>query len=323
MKSSILRDADPIRYDSRTYRDDRTDAPSRTDHKVDAVHEILRDQLAPRIATMSANAARTDRREFYHFRRRKTGRRCSCFVAESSPDKDCPICIGTGIVGGYDKFGTRAEILDYTHPDLIMVNVEPNLDENTRPVYFRLKNEANFGYIEATLPIRANEGIIDTYFLGQPLFNCGARILATAPNASSAYITKPEDWIPFLAYPSVTVRIEMRKGDKRPLVSHLMIRYETLSTKVIWGDIPRSDENIKNSQFGLFDAYSEIGIFFDAKTTPLFEPEDVLYRIYDQRRFKILDVRQNRVASTLTSTDVVARFLIDTNDRQLYTNLLV
>lgn len=115
----------------------------------------------------------------------------------------------------------------------------------------------------------------------------------------------------------------MRKGDKRPLVSHLMFRYETLDTKIIWGDIPRSDENIRNSQFGIFDAYSEISIFFDAKTTPLFEPEDVLYRVYDQKRFKILDVRQNRIASTLTSTDVVARYLIDTNDRQLYTNLLV
>ena len=39
--------------------------------------------------------------------------------------------MATGVVAGYEKFGTRAEVLDYTSPGLVMVNVEPNFDEDT------------------------------------------------------------------------------------------------------------------------------------------------------------------------------------------------
>ena len=121
--------------------------PSDTDHKIDHIHDIVRDQLAPRIQTKSANAVLTDRRYFLYYRRRRTGRRCSCFLTETSPENQCPICVGTGIVGGFDKFGTITEILDYTTPNLIMVNVEPNFKEDTRPVYLKLIDGKDEGYI--------------------------------------------------------------------------------------------------------------------------------------------------------------------------------
>ena len=57
--------------------------PSDTDHKIDHVHEIVRDQLAPRIQTKSANAVLTDRRYFLYYRRKRTGRRCGCFLTET------------------------------------------------------------------------------------------------------------------------------------------------------------------------------------------------------------------------------------------------
>ena len=55
-----LRDIRPQR-NTRTWQEDRDkDIASRTDHKVDAAHQILVDQLAPRIQSMSFNAASVD-----------------------------------------------------------------------------------------------------------------------------------------------------------------------------------------------------------------------------------------------------------------------
>ena len=83
-----------------------TGEPSNTDHKVDAINELVQEQLVPRIKSMSANAVTVDRRDFYYYKRKRTGRRCSCYATDTSPDNQCQICYGKGIVGGFEKYGT-------------------------------------------------------------------------------------------------------------------------------------------------------------------------------------------------------------------------
>lgn len=297
--------------------------PSDTDHKIDHVHEIVRDQLAPRIQTKSANAVLTDRRYFLYYRRKRTGRRCGCFLTETSPENQCPICIGTGIVGGFDKFGTITEVLDYTTPNLIMVNVEPNYTEDTRPIYLKLMEGKKNGYIEGILPIKNNIRAIDNFMIFQPIFNRGTTIFAIDPNNNQAEIKDRADLIPFLAFDKVKIRIEFTKIDERPLVSHFLLRYQIKEDMQIWGDIPQSEQEPTSTDFGQFEMYQEIGIFFPYRPVLKYRNEDVLYRISDGRMFKIVMVKENIVANVLTSTDVRARYLIKDIDVGVTRHLMI
>lgn len=288
-----------------------TGEPSRTDQKVDHIYEIISGQLAPRIKTLSANAVLSDRRLFYYYFRKRTGRRCSCFASDTSPESQCPVCLGTGIVGGFEKYGTKTEVIDFTTPNLVMVNCEPSFDLDTRPVYLRLKDGYDFGYVEGQFPILNNIGKIDTFMLFQPIFNHGTRLIAIDPLGNEAVISECKQLEPFLAFDRLRIRIEFTKGDARPLMSHFMLRYMTQENLIVHGDIPTSDQDLILSNTGLFDAYQEISIFFDAVTVTQFNNEDVLYRLEDGRRFKVVTVNDNRFGGgTLTSTVVKARFLI-------------
>lgn len=305
-----------------TDQNHKIETPSHTDHKVDAAHELLRDQLAPRIKQLSTNAVLTDRRAFFYYKRITTGRRCSCFLHESSPDSQCPICIGTGVVGGFQKYGTISETIDFTSPHLTLVNCEPNLDDNTRPVYLKLSDGFDSGYIEAEIPIRKNIGLVDTYNLHQPLFNHGATVFFEDPNGFQAQIKTKADIIPFLDCPNVKIRIQMERIEgEKPIISHFLLRYQILEEMRIFGDNPRAEESFFGSEFGYFEGYQEIPIFFDGQNIQKFDNEDILIRLEDNRWFKITRVNDNRFGDTLTSTDISARFLIPTID-QGYFNLL-
>jgi hypothetical protein len=214
-------------------------------------------------------------------------------------------------VGGFEKYGTKTEVIDFTSPNLKMVNCEPNFDQNTRPVYFRLKDGYDYGYVEAQIPVLNNIGEIDTFMLFQPVFNRGTRIIAIDPLGFEQVITEKDDFIPFLAYDRMRIRLEFNRGDERPLVSHFLLRYKTANDQVVFGDIPTSDEEITGSNLGLFDSYQEISIYFDGFTITRFNNEDVLYRLEDGRRFKIISTNENRFGGgVLTSTTVRVRYLI-------------
>lgn len=287
-----------------------TGEPSRTDHKVDEAHQFLRDVLAPRMQTMNANAAMVDRRYFYYFQRKKTGRRCSCFATETSPDKQCPVCFGVGIVGGFEKYGTKTEVLDSTTPNLVLVNVEPNFDEDTRPVYLRLTPGAKKGYAEAEFSLRANIGVPDAFMLYQPVFNRGTRVIATAPNGYFSELREDSDLQPFLQHPTVKIRVEFSCTDAKPVISHFLFRYRTEADPRIWGDIPNSDTNPQLSEIGQIDFVEDISIFFDGKRIRSFGYFDLLYRIEDGKRFIINSVKPTRIAGVLTATDCRARYIV-------------
>lgn len=300
-----------------------TGEPSDTDQKIDHVHEVVRDQLAPRIQTKSANAVLTDRREFFYFQRKRTGRRCSCYTFQSSPENQCPICLGTGIVAGYEKFGTLSEVIDFTSTNLTMVNVEPNFDEDTRPVYLKLVDGRDKGYVEANIPIKNNIGIVDNFMLYQPIFNRGTKIIATDPMGASAVIEEKEDFEPFLAFDNVTIRIEITRVDPKSVISHFLLRYKIRESLLVFGDLARAEEEFAGLESGAYEHYAEIPIFFDAKTIPRFRNEDILFRCRDSRKFKVVLVNENVVAGVLTSTDVRARYIIPSIDVGVHVHLLL
>ena len=73
----------------------------------------------------------------YLYRRRRVGRRCSCWQVPDAaePNMECPVCYGTGFVGGWDKEGCVTEVFDVTYPkyDREAVVINPH----AQPHYFQ------------------------------------------------------------------------------------------------------------------------------------------------------------------------------------------
>jgi hypothetical protein len=216
-------------------------------------------------------------------------------------------------VGGYDKYGTHVEVLDFTHPSLRLVNVEPNISDDTRPVYLRLKSGYKKGFAEVDFQIKQNIGEIDTYNLFQPLRTQGSQIFAFDPNGFHKQILEPSDFAEFLKYPTMRVRVVFNAVSgvgQKYYFSHFLLRYKTQDNLIVFGDIPKTEHSLTLSNLGVFDQYNEIQIFFDGKSVRSFNNEDVLYRLHDGLRVKIVQVTPNIVANILTSVDVQARFII-------------
>jgi hypothetical protein len=201
-----------------------------------------------------------------------------------------------------------------------MVNVEPNFEEDTRPVYFKLSDGARFGYVEADFQVKPNIGKIDTYVLAQPAFNRRTKVYAINPvTMSKTELRRDTDLEPYLDGSTLRIRVEMEAGDDRPVFSHFMFRYRHDVEPVIWGDIPNSEESVVTGDFGQFEQYTEINIFFDGKTVRKFDNEDLLYRMSDGKRFSVTRVAPKIVAGITTSVDVAARYLISGIDDGLQT----
>lgn len=316
MKSSILhpgriRDIDPQRS-NRGKRDLRTDANSNTDHKIDAVHQLINDTLAPRIAQKSANAVLSDRREYYYFKKKTMGRRCSCYQEETSPEATCPVCYGTGIVGGYDKFGTDLRVVDATSTNLFLNNMELTFEENPRPLFFKLSDGAGEGYMEFDLEIGKNAMKMEHMLVGQPKFNKSTRLEVISPVAK--VIEQMEDFNELLEYDKLRIRITVYEEESRPWISHFYFRYHIQEDLRVVGDQANTLVSPELDQFGVYEAFNEIPIFWAGKNLYLYDTEDIIYRLQDGQRLKIVDIKKNLVANTLTSIDSTARFLVPNVD---------
>lgn len=316
LKSSILnpgriRGIDPQRS-SKQKRDLRTDSPSNTDAKVDAVHQVVKDMLAPRIAQKSANAVATDRREFFYFKRRTMGRRCSCFQEETMPEATCPICFGTGIVGGYDKYGTDLRVIDATSTDVFLYNMEMTFEENPRPLFFKLVDGAPEGYMEFDLEIGKNALKMEHMLVGQPKFNKSTKLEVLEP--VQKVIEHMNDFNELLGHEKLRVRITVYDEESRPWLSHFYFRYHIQDDLLIFGDQANTMVSPELDQFGVYEAFNEIPIFFAGKCLNLYDTEDFIYRLQDGQRLKIVDITRNVVANTITSIDTTARFLVPNVD---------
>lgn len=312
IRSSILhpgrlRELDPQRS-TRDKRDLRTDSNANTDHKIDAVHQTIKDQLAPRIAQKSANAVLSDRREFYYFKKRTTGRRCSCFQEETAPESTCPICYGVGIVGGYDKYGTDLKVIDATANDVFLNNIELTFEENPRPLFFKLSDGAKSGYMEFDLDIGRNAIEMEYMLVGQPKFNKSTKLEVIDPVQTT--IEKMEDFNPLLVHDKLRIRITVFDEETRPWLSHFYFRYKIRDSVIIVGDQANTLVSPELDQFGVYEAFNEIPIFFAGKNLELYDTEDIIYRLQDGQRLKITDIKRNLVSNTLTSIDSTARFLV-------------
>jgi hypothetical protein len=119
----------------------------------------------------------------------------------------------------------------------------------------------------------------------------------------------------------VIIVLETKQNEKA-IFSHFFLRYKTERNQIIYGDVPRSEENLLGSQFGFFEMYQEITVFFDGKLITKYEIGDLLYRLNDNKRFKLVTINDNIIGGVLTSVDTRARYLLNNVDMVLTTFLV-
>lgn len=293
------------------YRERRTRPETGTDLKGDAPNKLAQEQLIPRIVNQQRNAVRVNRQEFFFYRRRQAGRRCSCWAVEQSPDGACGICYSTGIVGGYDKWGCETEVIDVTRPGLRLLNVEPDYGAQTRPVMFGLVDGATRGYVECDVDVRANVRMVDRLDVQASVDKrfTGTRLLlqdgpAFAP-ATDAAMSRA------LAGARLTLRVEMFRQNANtptPRLTGVLFRYRKLERPRIIADIPRRRKSVVLAEFGITDSYEVMNIV-TADEPRVISTEDLFILVQEGTRWKIIDESENRPGGILTSHDSTARLI--------------
>ena len=318
---ATMRGPNPLRS-LRQAIDQREARPSRTEVLEDQPHIQALEQFLPQIAAETEQAAKAARVPFFYYRRKRTGRRCSCFQVETSPEGQCQICYGTGYVGGWDMHGCRSEWFDVTRENLRLVNCEANYNAGTRPVYFTLQDGATQSYLEADLPIIRNLKKTQFIQLGVGNKRKGSSItsLIKAPGDLGFVPLTEANLDARLVENKLAVRIEMTRNNTSipsPRLSHLMLRYQLIPEIRMYGDMNLGDSSFELGDLGFFDTFSMLNLFLPASFDHV-SNEDFLIRQSDQQRFKVTKFQRNSVSGVLLSHTVMARLLIPGTDSLIY-----
>lgn len=281
-----------------------------TDVCDDLPQRHAREELIPRIAKKSRNAVNVTPIYIEYFQRLKVGRRCSCWSVEDSPAGLCRLCYGVGIVGAYNKRGTKTEIFDVTYPNVASVNIKPDYNVPTRPIYWTLVDTATYGVMTFNMPIMNNVGMLDVLDIKdfQP---DGTNIIyeIKAPTESS-YVTLTENSLTTrLTNSNLNFKITMTRvspAAKLPKLVGIRLSYRLLRLTSLRVDIPRVTESLTLEEFGIYESWTSQNFFLD-NTLANATTEDFLINLLDNTRWKVIEVRDNKPMGILTSWDLTCR----------------
>lgn len=312
-----MRGPNPIR-NLRQNIEYRDEAPSRTAYLEDEVHKQALEQLLPQIAAESEQAAKPARQVFHYYRKKLSGRRCSCFSIETSPDGFCPICFGCGYVGGWDLHGCRTEIIDVTHPNLKLVNVDAAFSEGLRPTPFEIIDGSKTGFIETEVNLIRNVKKVQLIqeFVGQK--RKGTSYATLIKSASDLdFIPLTEDSLEQrLGESKLIFRIELERANTSlPSIrfNHLLLRYQLIPDVSMYADMNLAEETYELGDMGFADAFSTLSLYVPRNFDHI-RMEDFLIRLSDKKRFKVTRFERNCVSEVLLSHKIMARLLIPGSD---------
>jgi len=300
-------------------REKRTSVPTRIDQLETNPYLIARDELVPAAVEMQKKAVKVDRVPVHFFQKMSFGRECSCTKFRyKSPDKTkCNICFGKGIVGGFNKIGTRLEVIDSTRPGLSLSGIE--IDDSTCPYQFKLRSDSLTGNVDVVLdiPVHTDVDAVVLYSSGdvkayvkkidQPSYTLLSR-------SSLRSIAKDQK--------QLNVRITLSRAslsDQSPTFTHLYIRWMINETD-IYVDMSRKTVSVSMQEFNLPDLLQSISVyipatisrvttsdFFIVRLTP--DVDIDVFRDEGKRRYKITEVTANKALGTVVSWDVTARLV--------------
>jgi hypothetical protein len=259
-------------------------------------HEIVTKQLLPRMAKQATKELQTIKTPVFLFQRLKSGRRCSCFEISASPSTICRACWGTGIVGGYNKWGTNLWVLDVTHPNVRTVGVAPDYSEQPQqtPRRFGLAPGVCYGYLDARFCPETNLGKIDTIHTFGEHDGTNLQAFLRAPSDT--------DWVDFtneemerrLLNRWIDVRFTFQRATPKapsPKLGSLYFRYRRKADCTLLVDVPRNENSRVLAELGAYDDFKTRKMFTD-NVVRTFTTEDIVAELNVPNRWKIISVNE-------------------------------
>ena len=254
-------------------------------------------------------AIEVDRHLFYFYQRKTTGRRCSCWTLESAPRRDCPVCWGTGVPIGYEKFGCWSWVFDASVADVCSVNVGFNIEEQTRPVRWSLMDGCNYGRLEFRVLIPASDtSVLDAYEVNHR----GCTILIKGPADS--------DWIPIgnlaqrmgVAYLDFRIEFTRREDGSGAWLEYLFFRKRIKSQDFIQiaADIPRSADSVQFGEYWSVDVWTQIQLYVTGDKLKNITSRDFFKEVNGSGMWKITENNPNKPIGVLISHDITARSVL-------------
>lgn len=285
-----------------------------TDQAANVFHQLAKEQLIPQIANRTRNAISVDGRQVFLYQRLRSGSRCSCWTtAESTPHSECPICFGVGFVGGYHKWGTDTYIFDPTHRWVgLNTMVNPLLG---LPPWFTLTAGTTSGYVEWSHKLQ-----IGTYY-GIDAWRFEYRRSKGSVSLFLKLDSEPT-FVPFseaalmqrilvAGCGTIRFRVEMKRttpSDESPLFQYFFFRTLVTSPEppIILVDIPRRNESNMLAEYGVVESFTPIQMAF-SDTVQRVNLEDLVVRLHDMTRWKVIETSPNDPLNILTSHDCQLR----------------
>jgi len=197
------------------------------------------------------------------------------------------------------------------------VNVAPDFDAQTRPQSFTLINNAVRGWIDWTVQIQPNIGLIDMMKLGayQPV---GTRITLYVRKSTESTFTEvvgkdavESRLLDSSGLPTTLVfRILMGRSPKgkNPKVTFFHVRYRTRTEITVPVDIPKDSQSITLGDMGLYDSWQTLQMVFGTKLRDL-GVKDFFVRVRDATRWKLTTLEPFKPAGHLVGYDGTSRLV--------------
>lgn len=287
------------------------DSLSSVPHTRQAVYDRV-----PQIAQRNRHAHDVVPTYFDLYQRIVTGRRCSCWEIEDEPQALCPVCYGTGSVGGYQKLGTKVEVIDVTAPGLCSVNVVPGYGLHTRPVYFTLLDTALYGSVTTEINLPRSVGQLDVtpqYTSFAPGDLTAAEIYCRTPGEEQWVLLTKENVEQRIFSSRLQVKFILRRDiidAGVPKISHVRLVFRLKESTAIIGNIPRNMESMSLEEFGIMDAWSSQQFVFGPDVKAV-SNQDFMVQLDKGLRWKVTEIQPNEILGMNTSWDVTCRIVQD------------
>lgn len=287
--------------------------------KRDTSQTLAKELLLPRIVERNQSALSVVPTPFLFFSKLPQGRRCACWQAYDSPQSDCKVCFGQGVVGGFERYGCQTEVFDVTHPKISLLNVLPDYASETAPSRFSLINTAVYGEIRGE--IRIPQPNLGLNLLQLRMWEHQAR--NEEPGSIEAYCKTPseEEYISLtreaiearITSPSLQLLIKLSRPSPTaclPVFEQLRLRVSLIpeEKQVINVNLPREQEAYALEELGIVDMFGSVNFWLD-NTLKRITTEDFFVSLRNNRRFKPVEVNPSQPHGILLSWDASCRFI--------------
>lgn len=291
---------------------------TKTDILEDWPQRIAREQMIPRIAKMSRNALNVVPYYAEHFQRLRNGRRCSCFDVSDDAVGLCPLCFGTGVVGGYQKRGTKVDVFDVTTPYVVCVNTRPDYGALTRPVFFSLLETSTRGYVEFPWRPVHNIGSVDSLQLldSVPEGTAVTYGIRTEPETAFVPLTEAALNQRLATKLPLRIRVDMWRPNLKtglPKLVGIRCSYKTHKLTALRCDIPRTQRSRTLEEFGFYNSFNAQQFFFGNDLRAV-DNSDFFVLLHDSTRWKVTEWQDNRILGINTSWDITCALVQNSVD---------